>query len=304
MKQCIREEVIYLFKSKIIIAFTLVSILLAIVFLYTNYLEAKSVIEDYYSFSEDISEGANVIIANEDEEIDEIMTEEELQYYKEMAEMKLYSVSPQYTIEFVLEGICSLAFFLFAIYAVIWALYDNCNHTFRLKAVRYKKSEILCAKHIAMVMGMIVVIVLTTLIIYIGNSIYYENFLKGLHNAEGLSTDKYDSTSPLLVKILVTLIVVLVAGEIGFTIATLIKKSIVSYFVVIAYSFFIPSLGKYDPRSCISALMYEHFKYYGSISLQEPALDSVITALSILFVIVALCYCMSYCIYTNRSGYK
>lgn len=304
MKQCIREELIYLLKSKIVIGFTLVSVLFSIVFLYTNYLEAANVVDNYFSFSEDISEGVNVIFANEGEGIDEITTDEELQYYKEIAEMKLYSVSPQYTIEFVLEGICSLAFFLFAIYAVIWALYDNNNNTFRLKAVRYKRSDILFAKHIAMVIGMVIIVVLTTVIVYIGNSIYYKKFLRSIHNADGLSIEEYGASSPFLFRMFVTLIIVLIASEVGFAIATLIKKSVVSYFVVIAYSFFIPSLGKYDPRSCISALMYEHFEYYGSISLEEPALESVGAALIILLGIFVVCYGMNYFIYLNRSAYK
>lgn len=304
MKRCIREEIIYLMKSKMIVAFILVSVLLSGVFLYSSYVDATCVIEDYYSFSDDISNGTSVIYTDEAGMTEEINSDEELQYYKELAEMKLYSVSPQYTVEFVLESICSMSFFLFAIFAVILALYDYKNNTIRLKMVRHKRADVLIAKQVAMILGMVVVTVVSTVLVYLGNMLYYQHFLKSIRNAEGLSTEMYKSTSPLIYKVVVALIIIVIAGELGFAIATIIKKSIVAYFVIIVYSFFVPTLGKYDPRSCISALMYKYYDYYGSISLEEPALESIKMAIIILIGMFVLCYGISYLIYVNRSAYK
>lgn len=302
MKQCINQEIKYMLKSKYVIIFAFINILLCVSTLYSNYMMVEGTILDYTYCKESLEKDISVTIDDGEQEMN-VSNDEELAAMKKMAEDSLYSVCPKYSIEFALLTINSMALLIMALFGAVCAMVDKTNNTIRVKVTRYKRRDIFISKHIVMIVAGVLIEAIAVFAVYLINCIYFSYFMNTHNKYEDLKVGDMASDSNIIIKLIIAFIVMIISLEVGFLIGNLLNNAIAVCGIVVIYSMLLPRFGKYDLKSCMGTLVAKFYDGYGSVEIDALSEINMMGIMSIISIIVVAMYVVNYFVFKKKSAY-
>ena len=302
MKQCIREELKYLLRTKNIVIFIILNAIICGSMLYSNYNMAKMCISDYIYCKESFEQGIGAGIV--DEEGTFIVEDgDDVQYVKKNAEFSIYAVSPKYTVELGMIASISMSIFLLALFIVLLIGNDNSCNILRIKSVRHSRRDIYLAKNIVYYIASMLIFFVSIGVVYIFNKIYYPFFINKYDTYNDLNVMDMSVNDNWIMKFIVIIIVIAVSIEIGMFIVLTIKKSILAVVSIIVYSMILPKFGILDIRCCLGNLLANYYDCYGAITVNDADNSKIIFSFVFTLVVLIVLKIVNYLLYTKRSAY-
>lgn len=302
MKQCIREELKYLLKTKNIIIFIIINAMICGSMLYSNYNIAKMYISDYIYCKESFEQGIEAGIVDE---AGTLIVEDgdDVQYVKENAEFYIYAASPKYTVELGMVASISMSILVLALFVILLIGNDNSNNILRIKSVRHNRRDIYWAKSIVYYITSVLIILASIEVVYIFNKIYYPLFMKKHDKFNDLNVMDMSVNDNWIMKIVFILIVIALSIEIGMFIVLSIKKSTLAVVAIIVYSMIIPKFGTLDIRCCLGSLLANYYDCYGAITVDGADSSNIVFSFGFTLVVLVMLKSVNYLLYTKRSAY-
>ena len=300
MLNCIREEILYTIKSKIIFIIPIIFMLLFFSLMNGNYNNLETMLNEYDAAKQQlINDGKDwKKISLEEYNVEEsdgfVSFDNPIAYQKDQVEKGIFVVSNKYLISALLEGVIMFSI-LIAFIGFYYASYDNGHNTLRIKDVKFDRVHIIMAKRIVMYFVITISILLDIVIMYVINSIHLKNFLGKCKNY---------AINPLYEKVIWILFFVLLISEVGFALGIVVKKTIIAAPLLVYYFIFSRGIIKYDFLRSLGSLINRHFDYLGTASgTVARDINGKEAMLVVIFVYIFI-FTVSTIVLCKRSTYK
>lgn len=191
---------------------------------------------------------------------------------------------------------------IFGICAIHMATYDYRFQTLRIKAVRISWSQILLAKYLATFISMLILMLITIIVSYVGGIFAYDYTIQHISIEQFIHANVFIEKS-LFLQISLTILIYSVFIVIGFILGILCKNIVVPVIVMFIYNLFMPVLGKYDLKNLISNTAHHIFEFKGRFQLVEPIPLSVSLSTSLLLLIFLILLTLSFWLFKKQSKY-
>ncbi|WP_455682865.1 hypothetical protein [Thomasclavelia sp.] len=180
--------------------------------------------------------------------------------------MTLYSISPYYFLQNILEGATYLFFpLLLTIYAIYIASQEYENKVIRVRALKNDWGKVMFSKILYVALISAIFIIFTSLLAYFISIIQYKFIDQDIISK--FFTSEYKVSFNILTSIGISILVSVVFVSLSTMIVTLFKNRYLSLIVVLVYLLAIPSLGIIDLKNVLMNITFTYFPYYGSSSL-------------------------------------
>lgn len=249
-----------------------------------------------------ISEEKALLLENKKQQIKtdngEMLTIEEnpLQSSMQAVTMTLYSISPYYFLQNILEGATFLFFpLILSVYAIFISAQEYENKVIRIRAMKADWGKVMLSKLIFLITLGIGFIAITSLFAYLVANIQYR-FIDDSILTKFMS-DEYKVPFHIFRNICISALVstVFIAFSVFFT--TLIKKKFQPLLIVLLYLLVIPSLGIYDLKNVLMNFTLRYYPYMGTSNLANvkelPIVFCLIYCLALVLFLSALIFITS-----------
>lgn len=314
MKNCIRQELKYVWKSKFLLLFLVLTVITSIFVIWNN---CRNVSEtnssyvrliNYYKnnnldIDEDLSKSADVIETGEfDENGDEyVQIKNPLKHYYSTLQRQIYVVSNKYVVDQFLEYGIMVFSIIFGIMGTLFSTYDIKNKTIKYKVSRCGKTKLFLTKQIVMLGTVAYCVVLSTLLNYIWAPLIRNSMLSGIEKIDAGTFD--DNTTNILVKILFGIIIACVFAEAGYFFGRLFGGNIIPVVALMLYVLLLSPMGKADLKNCIYVLAMKIYSFLGSYAVNDTVRMAGWQALLGLSVYGVLFFFGSFIIDKRKSAY-
>lgn len=313
MKNCIQENLKYLFYSKKIMYLTIFSVVLLVGLQILNYFSVKEYYDEYnkkyetyekqgfdaeeeaeeeYSFSVN-NDGGSGSINNP------------LSYYKELTEKYLYSISPKNAIAQMQEISIVLFPLILVILSVIITSLDRKGKTHKIKKIKYSKKQYFISREITIYLASLLILTITFIVGKVTNFIIYQIAMNKMDLGNFL---EYNSPVPSLKTYFIRWILLFafatVILELSSVISNIFKSPSIGIIIVFIYFFVINLKQKWDLNNSIHYLYKKYFDLNGIISINsyKKGINNYSCAL-VIGVIVLISFAANYIIEKERSGF-
>lgn len=315
MKKCIRQELTYFKKTKLIYIILAVLAVSSISIIYYN---CKSVLNDYNSYEKLVKyyEKNNLNLEedlNSDYELQEsgeydengyenIRIDNPLKYYYESFQKKYYVVSNEYVMEQYFEYGLMIFPIVFTIIGIISSTYDRRNKTIKIKAARFGKANLFFSKQITMAGTSVFVIIVSALLNIPFGDIIRKQILKEIDVNDLNNTISSDSSN-IIIQILVAIIISFIFLQIGYLLGLMLDNALIGTIAIFVYVMFVPILGKYDLKSIIYGLSQKTYSFMGSYVIRQKISLTYIPIVIGLFAYSILIYIVSLIVSNKKSAF-
>lgn len=307
IKNCLEEELKYIYFSKVFYTILITLIFFFLVILFMNY---QSVVDinnqysasiEYYKennldIEEDLSQNYSIIKEKEGNTI-----ENPLAYYKSILGQFIYAASPQYTSSQLLEASIIIFPAVFGLFGLFVGSYDLKYKTVKIKGVRFSRLNYALSKQLALLIGSITILTIGLIVSIIFGKIMFV-LLRNNINLEPFTVilQKRD----LIPKIIFGYVMSILYTKIGYTLGLFFKNIAVGIVVIIGYVYIVPNLGKFDLKNSIQLLAIKVFDFYGIVSVDKYHETKTIYSIFIILVTFIILSIIEYFTIKNRSMYE
>lgn len=249
-----------------------------------------------------ISEEEALLLEDEKQEIKsengDILTIEQnpLKSSSRAITMTLYSISPYYFLQNILEGATYLFFpIVLSIYAIFISAQEYENKIIRIRAIKNNWGKVMVSKMMYLLIVGIIFILFTSLLSYLVASLQYKLVDDNIVNK--FMTNEYMVSFNIIQNIGISILVSAVFISLSVLLTTLFKKRFEPLIIILIYLLVIPSLGVYDLKNVLMNLTLHYFPYYGTSSLSNvkelPNILCLVYPLVLMLIVTTLIYIVS-----------
>ncbi|MEG2684559.1 MAG: hypothetical protein RR929_00710 [Erysipelotrichaceae bacterium] len=215
--------------------------------------------------------------------------------------MTLYSISPYYFLQNILEGSTYLFFpLILSIYGIYMTSQEYENKVIRVRSLKNDWAKVMVSKILFGVIASVVFISVVSLLAYL-ISILQFNFIEK-EILEKFFTEEYKITFNIFTSIGISMLVSIIFVSLSSMLVTIFKNKYSSLILTLLYLLAIPSLGIYDLKNILMNLTYTYFPYFGTSSLVHiKELPIVFCLISCLIIVIGT---MSITYFTARRQNK
>lgn len=314
MKKCLVMNIKYGWYSKRILWIVLFTLVLLMGIQVINYSEVKDTFDGYNKkiefykddpkgMEEEFSSGYTISMSEDGKSG---VIENPLPYYKEQLNQYIYTASPVNALAQMQEASVIIFPIIFGIFGAICSTVDSKYKMNKIKKIKYSKNTYFVAKHLAMYLEYIIIVIVAFILGKLSNFIIYERIKKMIpvNDFQEYAPVKCNMQTHIYRWILI-LVVGLVFMEIGAGIAVLVKHSIVAIIAVFLYLYIVPVLGKWDLKNVMYYSYKKLFDLKGVINVQSACqgTNSFISVCSI-FIVFLASLILGYVFEIKRSSYE
>lgn len=180
--------------------------------------------------------------------------------------LTLYSISPYYFLQNILEGATYLFFpLLLIIYSIYVASQEYENKVIRVRALKNDWGKVMVSKIFFTALISTLFIIFTSLLAYIVSLVQYTFIDQEIINK--FFTDEYKISFNILTNIGISILISVLFVALSAMIVTIFKSRYIPLIMVLIYLLAIPSLGILDLKNILMNMTFTYFPYYGSSSL-------------------------------------
>jgi ABC-type transport system involved in multi-copper enzyme maturation permease subunit len=270
----IKNEMLYLFYSKIFLVFFILLLAVLTLNAYGNINALKNAYNHYEGTKQYyLKQGENIdqvlkqkLNVQQEKSPDGTMTmnvDNPLRYEFEGVGKMLNILKPQNLTVSILEMLTFLfGPFIFGLFGVLLATYDFKNKTVKLKSLQQSWSSNILAKQLVSIISVAVLIVLLFLISRLISEFLYSYAKSSIENASQFNIQEQAVwQSNIFIKLLISIFMGSIFSTIGFTFGLIFKNAIAPVIVLAIYNFFVPNLGKYDLKNLVSVAGHRFFEF-------------------------------------------
>lgn len=306
MKQLIKTDIFYFFRSKLIIWLILLFSLFSLMTVFMTFQYIKTYIDCYNSQLNYIEKTGTDIQQCMDEPyeiLENNVIKNPLPYYKEVIETNLSSFRTQNTPLLFFETCTLFLPVITTIVSLLIVSYDDKNKTIRNKVTRNGKIKYMISKQIS---GLIIslFLMITAFVIMLATSQISLDVLSKNYDISSFSSKVNADYSLLLKQFVYTIISCVIYFEFSYTICNITKLYTGVALVICIGNFFLPPIFKYDIVNIKSTFENKIFTFNGVIHSNTPihAPFTILIAESI-FIILSLII-LNYIVSIKRSSFN
>lgn len=308
------KEVRYLLLSRHYIPVLLVPLLAVVIGLYMNTVLVKNNYDFYQStydayllhgadIEKSLGEAASATTNQNEDGSTVTVIDNSLRYAKDQTALSIYVTTPKYVTTQALELVASILLpLVFGTFAAYMATYDNKFKTIKIKAIQNDWTHVLTGKQFAVALGCILTIMLLLIASYVIGLLLYPSVSEAVPVNE-FPLPLIPGGNNLGPQFAVSIFISLMYSSLGFLLGVIFKNVTVPALVLVAYHFFVPSLGLYDPKNLAMVLYNQVFMFYGSFKIVEPKDVSILVAIIGMMLVIVFSSVLSFYISTKQSKY-
>lgn len=216
--------------------------------------------------------------------------------------MTLYSISPYYFLQNILEGATFLFFpIILSIYAIFISAQEYENKIIRIRAVKNNWGKVMVSKMMYLLIVGSIFILITSLLSYLVASLQYK--LVDENVISKFMTDEYKVSFNIIQNIGISILVSAIFISLSVLVTTLFKKRFEALIMILIYLLVIPSLGVYDLKNVLMNLTLRYFPYHGTSSLSSVKELPNILCLLYLFILMIIVTTSIYIVSKRQNKY-
>lgn len=282
----VKNELMLLVFSKLLIIFTSMFIILCIMNTWINvnlatnqvssYLDTKNrYIQNGENIWEELKKPLNVIEKIETNGVKTIQADNPIKYELKKTIESLTTISGTHYTTSLLEVLTFLfGPILFPLFGYFYGNFDYRYGTVKIKSIQYKWSTCLFAKSLLLLFSSLLLVSVISII-----SVLFGNTLPNMILANQLNYEEkrlifsgiYSITNPnIIMQISTSIFLIFTYLMIGFSLSIPSKKAWYPAVLLIIYNLFVPVLGKFDFKNVVSVIGHQTFSFNGYFKLFSP----------------------------------
>lgn len=224
-----------------------------------------------------------------------------ISYYKKKVGQYIYASNPKYTISQMMEASMLFCPLLFGVFGLISATSDSKYKTIKFKTIRISKKDYTISKQCALILGSVSIITISLIIAKIMGYLMFSLLNRGIP----ISNFKYvlEASKGNFIKYIFGCIVAICFAEIGYTLGTIFRNTLIGTIGIAIYSLFSKNIGKYDLNNALKGLAKTVFDFKGVINISTSIDISTIESFIVIGMVIVICFISSLVIITKRTSF-
>lgn len=207
--------------------------------------------------------------------------------------MTLYSLSPYYYLENILEG-ATFVFFpiILSIYAIYITSLEYENKMIRIRSIRDNWGKIVLSKLFFTILVSIFFVLIISLL-----SILVSNIQMKFVNEEVIEkfmTEEYKINFNIFLNIGISMLVSIIFVSLSTFLTVICRKKFIPVILILVYLLIIPSLGMFDLKNILMNLTIRNFPYFGSSSIASVIELPELFCVTVCFILILLISFLTY----------
>lgn len=216
--------------------------------------------------------------------------------------MTLYSISPYYFLQNILEGATYIFFpIILSIYAIFLSALEYETKIIRIRAIKTKWENVMLSKLLYAIFIGTIFIMITSLIAYFIASVQYRLIDDSIINK--FMTNEYQGSFNIFQNISISILISTVFISIAVFLTTVFKNSFKASIIVLLYLLVIPSLGMFDLKNILMNFTLRYFPYQGTSRLASVKELPIMFCLGYSFILIAIVFTLTYTVSRRQNKY-